>query len=214
SVNRMADQYVSGKIEGDVRQYPGAAQNLEGALNLEQQIPGLQLRIGQATGVPSLLDMERRVATAGPEQFNQRMLQDAAQQAAIRSAAEQRLPLLAGKNDVAERLAQTQEQRANLASVLPEVEADEVGRALRGTRDSLKGRYDQIAAQKFAAPVEEAERLGVKLDAQGLQEKAQEILSNPILQFDATNAPSVARPIFGATLKQEAETQGPRLLNA
>lgn len=186
-INAMADRYVNRGITEDVRNYPGAPQNLDEALKLEQQIPGLQLRIGQATNVPSLLDMEQRVATAGPTQFNTRSLQDAAQQAAIRAEAERRLPLLAGKNDIAQQLAATKEQRLNLASLLPETEADEIGRVLRDTRTSLKGRYDQIAATKFEAPVAEAERLDVKLDPSRLLEKAVELQQNPILQFDATN---------------------------
>jgi len=209
-VNRMADQYVKGQIEGGVRAYPGAAQNLDDAARIERQIPGLKYRVGQASGVPSLVDMERRVATAGPEHFNRRILQDQAQQAAIRAEAERRLPLLAGKNDVAAQLAKAQVDRRSLAEALPESAADDVGRLLRSTRQSMKGRYDQIASQKFSAPVEEAQKLNVRLNPEGLLTKSLEILNNPILEFDATNAPAIAQKIRGLDMLDE----GPRILSA
>jgi hypothetical protein len=188
-VNAFADDYVRGQIEGDVRNYPGAAQNLDEAMRMEQEIPGLKLRVGQAGGVPSLLDMERRVATAGPEQFNRRAIQDAAQQAAIRTEAERRLPLLAGKNDVSQQLATTQAQRRALAEMLPETAADDVGQVLRQSRQSLKGRYDQIAAEKFNAPVVAAEKLGVKVNVDPLIEKTTEMLQSPILQYETSRTP-------------------------
>jgi hypothetical protein len=213
-VNRMADQYVQGQIEGGARAYPGAAQNLDDAMRMEQEIPGLKYRVGQASNVPSLLDMERRVATAGPEQFNRRVLQDQAQQAAIRAAAEQKLPLLAGKNDVTAQLAKAQADRRALAEALPETAAEDVGQLLRSSRGSMKGRYDQIAAQKFAAPVEEARKLGVKVDSSGLIEKSQAIIGNPILQFDATNAPAISRRILDITVKHENAFQGAKLVDA
>lgn len=192
---RLADAYVQGQIQQSVKGYPGAAQNIDDALQAEQQIPGLNLRVGQASNVPSLLDMEKRVATAGPEQFNRRSLQDQAQQAAIRAEAERRLPLLAGKNDVAERLAATQSQRRDLADALPVVDPQDIGGTLRAARSSMKGRYDQIAAEKFSAPVQEAQRLNVKIDPSGIIEKASQLRNNPIVQFDATNAPAILSKI-------------------
>jgi hypothetical protein len=214
NVNRLADRYVSDQITNDVRHWPGAAQNLDDAARIEQEIPGLKLRVGQASGVPSLLDMERRVAVAGPEQFNRRVLQDIEQQALIKAEAEKRLPLLAGKHDVSQRLTETQSQRQALAAALPESQADDIGRILRDTRSSMKGRYDQIASQKFSAPVEEAEKLNVRINPQGLVARTQEILGNPILEFDATNAPAVSRRILEASSQMEVKYTGPRLLDA
>jgi hypothetical protein len=210
-INAFADDYVRGQIEGNVRNYPGAAQNLDDALRMEDEIPGLKLRIGQASGVPSTLDMERRVAVAGPEQFNRRAIQDAAQRAAIRTEAERRLPLLAGKNDVSQQLATTQAQRRALAEMLPETAADDVGQILRQSRQSLKGRYDQIAAEKFNAPVVAAEKLGVKVNVDPLIEKTTEMLQSPILQYDATNAPAIARRMQSVLNKELPDNQSPIL---
>lgn len=194
-LNSAADNYAQEQILTGVKTYPGAAQNLDDALRMEQEIPGFKARIGQASGVPSLLDMERRVATAGPEQFNKRTLQDQAQQAAIRAEAERRLPLLAGKNDVGDMLAATQSQRRDLADALPIAQADEIGQTLRASRNSLKGRYDVIASEKFRAPAEEASKLNVKIDPGGIVEKANALRQNPIVQFDATNSPAILSKI-------------------
>ena len=211
-VNAFADRYVNDQITNDVRNYPGASQNLDDALAVEKNIPGMRFRVGQASGVPSLLDMESRVATAGPDQFNRRAIQDQQQQAAIREQAESRLPLLSGKNDLEDRLRTVQTQRSDLADALPTSQADEVGQTLRSARNSLKGRYDEIAAQKFSAPVEEAERLRVMLDSKPLISKTQEILSNPILQFDATNAPAIGRRVHEALVRHEKPGDEPKLV--
>jgi hypothetical protein len=210
-INAFADDYVRGQIEGDVRNYPGAAQNVDDALRMEKEIPDLKLRVGQASGVPSLLDMERRVATAGPEQFNRRAVQDAAQQAAIRRAAQSRLPLLAGQHDVPDQLATTQAQRRALAEMLPETAADDVGQVLRQSRQSFKGRYDQIAAEKFNAPVVAADKLGVKVNVDPIIAKTSEILQSPIHQYDATNAPAIARRMQSVLNKELPGNQSPIL---
>jgi hypothetical protein len=189
-VNRFADDVVRGKIAGSVQGYPGAVQNLDDAARMEQEIPGLKYRVGQASGVPTLVDMERRVATSGPEQFNKRALQDQAQQAAIRAAAEKRLPLLTG-NTLDDQIQTVRQQRQGLAEALPTSQADDVGQTLRAARNSMKGRYDQIAAEKFTAPVKEAERLNVRVDPSGIIARAQQIQADPILKFDATNAPAI-----------------------
>lgn len=204
----FANEYVKGRLEDDVRNYPGAAQNLDDAMRLEGEIPGLKYRVGQGSGVPSLVDVERKVATSGPEQFNRRVQQEAAQQAAIRAEAQRRLPLLAGKNDVADQLTTTQEQRRALAGNLPETDAAEVGQALRQGRQSFKGRYDQIVSEKFQAPVIAAEKLGVKVNVDQIIEKTSEILKSPILQFDATNAPAIARRMQ-SVLNKELPDQSP-----
>lgn len=203
NANRLAGQYVENKLQSDVRNFPGARDRLSQALALEEEIPGLQYRVGQASDVPSLLDMERRVATSGPEQFNKRALQDLEQRNVIRSEAERRLPLLSGKSDVGARLEATQTERRGIASDLPEMSADAAGEVLRGSRNMMKGRYDQIAAEKFAAPVAEAERLNVRLDPSLLHAKANELLSNPILQYDATNAPAVVRRIVASAQPEQ-----------
>lgn len=196
NTNRLASNYVEGKIQSDVRNFPGARDKLAEALALQDEIPGFQPRIGQASGVPSMMDMERRVATSGPEQFNKRAIQDEANQQAVLRKAEQDLPLLAGKNDIADRLQGVQDERAALAERLPETDAQQTGQTLKAARQSMKGRDDQIAAQKFQAPVQEAERLGVTIDPAGLVAKSKELLANPILQYDQTNAPRIVQNVM------------------
>lgn len=191
NTSRVANDYVENRLQADVKNYPGAKERLAEAIALQDEIPGFQPRVGQGSGVPSILDMERRVATSGPEQFNKRSIQDVENQQAILRKAEQDLPLLTGRNDVADRLKLAQTERGAIAEQLPEVSAADTGQTLRGARASLKGKYDQLAAEKFNAPVEEANRLNVKIDPAGILAKAVEIGANPILGFDATNAPAI-----------------------
>jgi hypothetical protein len=202
NANRMATGFVENKIRNDVRNYPGAADRLNQALELQSQIPGFNPRIGQAAGVPSLIDMERRVATSSPEAFNKRAIQDEANRAAIQRQAEQDLPLLT-KNDVADKLQMAQSERQDLAASLPEVAAEETGQTLRAGRSALKGRYDQIAAQKFGEPAQEAQRLGVKVNPAPIVEKVQELLQNPALQYDANNLPAIAQRIKSVVGREE-----------
>lgn len=210
NTNRLAAQYVENKIRNDVKNYPGAADRLEEALALQQEIPGLEPRIGQASGVPSLLDMERRVATSGPEQFNRRAIQDEKNRLAIAQQAERDLPLLTSEGDINSRLRTAQSDRLGLAEALPEVDAAETGQTLRAARSSLKGKYDELAQQKFSAPVEEAKRLNVRIDPSNIEARVHEMLANPILQFDETNMPGIARKIAG---RREALAEGSKLVN-
>lgn len=214
NVNRHATDFVEGKIQGDVRAYPGARDRLNEALQLEDEIPGFQARVGQASGVPSLIDMERRVATAGPEQFNKRSIQDSVQREAIAKYADEKLPLLAGKSDVGTRLENTRTQRNELADALPSVAAEETGHSLRTIRGNLKRRFDQVAAEKFDAPVQEAERLRVSINPDQLITKSADLFRDPVVQYDATNAPAIARRILEVTQRQEATYDGPKLLNS
>lgn len=213
NANRMALNYVENKLRNDVRNFPGAKDRLNEALALSDQIPGFNPRIGQASGVPSQLDMERRVATSSPEAFNRRALQDEQNRAAVVRQAEQDLPLLK-QNDVTDRLQTAQTERQDLAAALPEVPAEETGQTLRAARSSLKGRFDQIAAQKFNAPVEEANRLGVKVNPTPIFDKVEELQSNPALQFDATNAPAIVQRIKQVIGREMPDQEAPQLYGA
>ncbi len=206
TVNRYADNYVRGQLADAARNFPGAGQNLAEAAVLEQQIPGLQYRIGQATGIPSVTDLERRVATSSPERFNERTIQDRAQGQAIEDQAKKDLPLLAGDGLLSD-LEKVQTARADLAQKLPTTAPEETGQTLRDARASIKGKYDQLAAQKYADPIAEAESLGVTIDPSNIITKAKEVLSNPLLKFDAANAPAIAGRI--AALEKPA---GPAIL--
>jgi hypothetical protein len=54
----------------------------------------------------------------------------------------------------------------------------------------------------------------VKVDSSGLIEKSREILSDPILQWDATNAPAITRRITEIAVKNEKAFEGAKILDA
>lgn len=204
-----AERIVRERMIEATRQFPAAERNLAEAAAIEKVIPGLQFRAGQASGVPSIMTMEENLARSSATQLNARITQEQAQRAAIEARAQQRLPLLAKTPE--KELAALRSQQQGLTTRLPEtISQQEAGQTLRGARTTAKAAFDREASRRFGEATQEAEKLGVKVNASEIYESAQQLKSNPLLAFDESNLPSVVRRIDAS--KKILEDKTPQLL--
>jgi hypothetical protein len=206
-IDPYAEQIVRNRMVEATKGFHAAERNLADAAALERNIPGLQYRAGQASGVPSIMSMEDNLARSSGANLNARISAEQAQRAAIESRAAQNLPVLS--RSVEPEISRLQGQQRSLAQTLPEqISQQEAGQQLRTIRSGTKARFDAYAADKFGAAAREAERLAVKIDASDIYERAAQLKQNPLLAFDETNLPAVVRRIDASQKVPEQNAPG------
>jgi hypothetical protein len=203
-------------IAAELSKEPLAAQNVAQAEKLIKTIPGVKMDIGQETQSGATAQRAKQAFRFSPESVVEKQTTDEANRAALKGALpkseeatapfarllEQQKGVIAQKTAEIE-ARQNEAQRAGSVKRLEPEQVGEAGSKLKAIRGKEKEAADAEVSIR-SAKVDQAAG-DAQFPVGGVVETAERVLGQPIVKFDAANAPRVVSKIKELSQSGDAE---------
>lgn len=202
---KVAGKEIASSIEAD----PLAAGRLNESQQLRQQIPGFNPTLGQASGAPGVMALEKNVVESSPENLTKAqstLQQNTDAVNAYKAAAfpdTQAGPLapakasyLAKNKAIEGKIDQVQNQINNLADKYQYQDNAAVGDALRKLRQDNMNAVRNVKNAKYQNVYAEADKLGIKANMSDVRGLVKNIMDEEGNAFQGPNMPMVFSQIL------------------
>lgn len=232
AINSMFTRQAEAQLQKGIQEYSPAIANIKEAVGLQNkvnealkaadEVSQLRISAGQASGSPRTVADELAARRSSTASVAAALNTDAENTKAILSY----LTADAGPGNTSRRMAvkkviddhnaalasvQGQEQQVRqdmgrlVERLTPKTAAEERGALLVDLRAQEQAKEKAITQQLYGAASNEAKNVGATFDRTAIDTVAARLAANPILQYDATNMPSVVRNIMGDKLGPDVE---------
>lgn len=193
--------YIQGQLEAAVAGDPNAARNITEALAIRNKIPGFNPSVGEMSGTPGLLDMQRKFTMLNPQNLNTEVARAAADKAAIEAFFKQTVPgggqPSSVRSSVNQSLASEQGriEQGGVATArqLPVADQTQLGTKLIGAAGKEKAAARPPIDAAYKAAFDAAG--GAKADVAGIVAKVEDVLGSKLTEINPANAPATVAAI-------------------
>ncbi len=222
AVKGAVEQKVVKDMAAELNLEPMAAANIAESQKLAAAVPGTTLDIGQQSQAGATVQRAKNAFRFSPQAVAEKQAADEANRGALAAAIpkteaaevpfsrllgeqQKRLEVLSSDAAQAGETAKT----ASAPKIQTPQELADAGVKLRGIRQTEKVEADKEASRR-SAMVDQAAG-DARFPLAGVVSEAERVLGQPILKFDASNAPKVVQAIQGILTKSQGP-QEPRIL--